>query len=372
MALSTDKKLYIALGVLAVLGGALFLQKQNEKKEEATYTLTGQTADLPKITIKEDDTKAVDRIVISQPPGDAGPGTEVEIQKKDDKWTLAKPIAAKANEANIKSLLDNLKTLEVVERIAPGTSAYAEHGVSDDKATHVTVYKGNDKLLDAYFGKGGSRGQMARIAGKEGVYSVKGYSGYLYGRELKGWRDLSMLSFDDERVSSVEIENEHGTFTFTKQGGKAAPKQDDKDAGAAGASDAKWAGKFKPVKGGAAKPIERFDESKVKDMLRTYKSLNADNFAQDKQPSDVGLDKPIATLTITLDDGAKRVVQLGASSTENSRWALKDGDSQIYSISGWAADWVTKGQDKFQKADEKKSDGGAAENAPAMPGFDHG
>jgi hypothetical protein len=364
MALSTDRKLYVSVGVLAVLGGALYLQKQSAKKEEAAYTLSGRMQDLPKLKITEEDTKKVDRIVISKSESDAGAASEVVLDKKDDKWFVSKPISAPAQEANVKSVLDNLKLLEITERIAAGKEQYAQFGVSDDKATHVTIYKGADKLLDAYLGDGGSRGQMGRLAGKDGVYAVKGYSNYLYARELKGWRDLSLLSFDDSKTKSVEIDNEHGSFVFTKLAAAGDKKEDASDAGAK--PEVKWDGKFKPAKGGAPRAITRFDETKVNDLLRTYKSLNADNFAQGKTDADVGLDKPMAKLTVTLEDGGKRVIMLGSTAEGTSRWAKKDGDPQIYSVSSFAAEWITSDDKKFQKPEEKKGDAGTA--APAeMP-----
>ncbi len=57
MAMSTDKKLYVAVGVLVVLGGALYVQQQNAKKEAEGYTAEGRAAELPKIEISEEQTK---------------------------------------------------------------------------------------------------------------------------------------------------------------------------------------------------------------------------------------------------------------------------------------------------------------------------
>ena len=51
---TTDTKLYVALGVLAVLGGALYVTNKKEKEEAAHYSITGQVADLPKLEIKDD------------------------------------------------------------------------------------------------------------------------------------------------------------------------------------------------------------------------------------------------------------------------------------------------------------------------------
>ena len=193
MALSTENKLYISLAVLAVLGGALFLQSKKEKEEAASYTLGGQAAALPKLELSDDDIKKIDKIALSKPAGDAGAGVEVELTRSGEDWKITKPIAATANQPNVKSLLDNLKTLKATELIDGSKASYGKFGVSDDKALHAVFSKGNGVALDLYFGDSGGRGQMTRIAGKDGVYASKGYSSFLYARDVKGWRDMAIL-----------------------------------------------------------------------------------------------------------------------------------------------------------------------------------
>jgi hypothetical protein len=337
MPTNAETKLYAAVGVLAVLGGALFLTNKKQKEEAATYTLSGQAATLPKIALTEDDVKGIDKISITKAAGeDAGAGSEVELVKKGEDWRLSKPVDAASNSANVKSLLDGLKSLKVSELIDGSKASYEKFKVGDNQGVHAVFYKGANAVLDARFGENGGRGQMTRIAGKDGVYAVKGYSSYLFDREVKGWRDTTVFKFEDTAVNAVSIENEHGSFAFAK----------DKDA---------WTGKFKDAKGGALKDIEKFDDSKLKDMLRAYKSLNADNFADpSKTPADLGLEKPSATVIFTLNDGAKRQVKIGATAEGSSRWAQASGMNDLVSISSWAADWATAEPKKFQKTEEKK------------------
>ena len=93
------------------------------------------------------------------------------------------------------------------------------------------------------------------------MYAVKGYSSYLYARDVKGWRDLTIFKFEDTQVSNVTIDNANGSFSFNLEGvtsGRAKLKKD-KDA--------------------SGEPIKNFDDSKLKDMLRASQRLNADNFA---------------------------------------------------------------------------------------------
>lgn len=365
MAITSDQKLYIAAGVLVLLGAGLYVQKRAQKQEEATYSYSAISASLPKIEVSDEQEKNVDTITIEQPAGDAGKPTKVVLKKDGEDWKLVEPIQAKGNKENVKSLLGNVKELKVSEQISSSKDSYAQYEVSDDKAVHVVLKQGDNALVDLYFGQGGSRGQMVRVAGKDGVFSVKGYSSYLYGRDLKGWRDLSVTKFEDDKVKTVTIDNEHGTFEFVKAPSAEGEKKDDSSE-----KKAEWTGKFKKGKGGALASIERFDASKVNDLLRSYKSLNALDFAQGKTPADVGLDQPKATLTIVLEDGARRVVRYGNTGSSSDRWIQVEGGSDLLTIPQYSADWATSNVEKFQKPDDKaKKDKKGDSPAPSMPGM---
>ena len=114
MALRTEHKLYIAVGILAALGVASYFQKKSNKEVLAQHSYEGRSAELPKIQLSDERIKKVDKIVITQPPGDAGAAQEVVLVKeKDDKWKMEKPVAFPAwsdaallsNEARIPSIV---------------------------------------------------------------------------------------------------------------------------------------------------------------------------------------------------------------------------------------------------------------------------
>jgi len=334
----TDKKLIFAIIVLVGLGGAVALQRKNQNADAAAHSVEGAAASLPKLKITEDDTKKVDKVEITRGGDDDKSPREtiVMVKKGDEDWALEKPVAAKASASTIKSMVDDLKRLEVKELIDSSKDSYAKYKVTDDKALHATFYKGKDVLLDAYFGEDGSRGQMTRLAGKDGVYAVKGYSSYTFNKDSKGWRDKTILKFEEKDVVKVTLQNENGTFTFDKAG------ED-------------WKPKFAKGKAGAPAELEKFDKSKLESLVRAYKELSAADFGNGKTPADTGLDKPLATLTFELKDGGKQVVTLGTTA-ESNRWVKKSGADEIWSISSWAGDWATAGPDKFQKTEEKKDD----------------
>jgi len=351
---TTDTKLYVALGVLAVLGGALYMSNKKEKEEAQAYSISGRSAELPKIEITDDTVSKINKITLHKPAKDTNPAVDVTLVKKGEEWRLEQPVDALANQANVKSLLDNLKTIKVTELIDSDKASYDKYKVSDLTAVHAVFAKDGGTAFEAWFGDNGGRGQMTRVAGKDGVYAVKGYSDYLYARDVKGWRDLTLFKFEEDDVTQVDIQNENGTFNFTRDGKNFKPK-------------------FKAAAKGAKNEIEKFDDAKVLDLVRAYRALNADNFAEKgKTEADLGLTAPVATLTFTLKDGGKREVKLGSTAEGTSRWATVSGKSEIVSISSWAADWATANADKFAKKDDPPPSNPHGGMPPGMPGMPPG
>jgi hypothetical protein len=346
-----QKKLYVALGILVVLGGLLIFQRQGEQKEAMQHSLEGQAASLPKIEITEETTKAIDRIVIHKPAGkEGGVAEDIELVKAgEDAWSLEKPSKAKANASNVKSLLENLPKLSLSEAISDSKDEYERWGVSDDKALHATFFKGQENVFDVYFGDNGSRGQMTRLSKQDGVFAIKGFSKWLYERDAKGWRDKSMLKFDDKEAVKVEVQNNNGVFVFDKAGES-------------------WTGKHGKT-ATVAKPIDKFQPTKVDDLLRAYKALSAIDFGDGKQPAEVGLATPEATVTIDLKGGTgKHVLKVGKAAEGTNRWAMTNGSDQVYSISSWSSDWATADAKKFQVTETAKASSAETEPDPVMPG----
>ncbi|MCU0656394.1 MAG: DUF4340 domain-containing protein [Polyangiaceae bacterium] len=324
--MSNQIKIGIAAAMLVGMAGAAYQAQQADKKENARLTAGAGSSALPEFKLAADDVDKITKLQIKN--ADKG---EVILEKQGDQWRVKQPVDYPANQQNVKSVLDNLKEIKAKDVIEKSASAYADYQVDDAKAVRVTAFKGNDKAIDLFFGKSGGRGQMARKDGVEGVFAVSGYSSYIYARDTKGWRESSILKFDDAAVTKVEIKNETGEFVFSKEGES-------------------WSGKLKNDK------IERLDENKVKDMLRAYKGLMAEDFGDGKSDADAGLDSPSSTVTFTLKEGNPIKLLVGKPSSGENRFLRKDGDKQIYVIAAWASGWAVAKTDKFQKPEEKKDD----------------
>jgi hypothetical protein len=328
MAITRDKQILVGLVVLAGLGAAAYFQ---QKKDADVGVASKGSADLPTLSGPED----VDKISITN-----GAKGEFVLAKEGDKWMLTKPVHALANQNNVKQLIDNLKELKTTEAVAPTATDELKktYELDPEHAVHVVTWKGADQKVDDTFGKNGSRGEMAMAGDKPGIYSVKGFSISLYNREQKGWRDTEIFKFDDGNATSVTISNANGEFSFTKGD--------------------KWAATFK------GQPIDRYDETKITQLLSAYKMLNADDFGDGKLPLETGLDKPLATVTIALKDNAgKYTLHVGKTASGTSSFAQKEGDATIFSITKAAADWAEADPSKFQKV----ADAGAATASAKTP-----
>ncbi len=334
-----EHKLYAGVAILVVLGIGVYAARSGARKEVEQHQVTA-TEDLPTVKLSKEETEKITKFVIKNT--DKG---EVTLEKKGDKWELVKPLRAPANQANVKSLIDNIQKIELNALIAKGTESYKKYELDDEKAVHAQAFKGDEKAFDLFFGKSGSRGQMARVAGTDAVYAAKGYSSYQWAREIKNWRDTEILKFEDENAISVEVENPNGKFSFTKQ-------------------DDEWTGSFYPRNdkgklGAKLKDWELFDGAKVKNMLRAYKNLKATNFAE--KGDDTGVDDPLThggVVRIKLkDDAGDFTVKVGNKQEGSNRYVIEEGDDDtVYVISGWAADWATAEQEKFQKPKPKEDD----------------
>ena len=322
-----EQKIYAAGGVLVLLLGGLWFTMKSAREEAMTHSSVAAQAALPEIKLAADDADKITKIQIQN----AGKG-EVVLEKQGDSWKLTKPVNYAANQANVKSLIDNLKEIRLKDSIDTGKTQYAAFDLEDEKAVHVQLFKDSQKAFDLYFGKSGSRGQMTRLTDKDGVYVTSGYSSYLYTREVKDWRDRDIVKFEDANVISATVTNENGAFSFSK-------------------NDDKWTGTFK------GKPIPGLEVEKVKDMLRSFKTLNAEDFADGKSAADTGLTKP-STVTFTLkDEGGTIKINVGNTSSGSSRYAQKEGNPTIFVVNSFAGDWATAALSKFQKPEAGK-DGG--------------
>ncbi len=326
-----EKLIIVGVVVLGVLGALVYRQAKND---ESLGQPQASATDFPTINAPDD----IDKLSITN--GDKG---EVVLEKSADPsaaptdggvatvWKMTTPVKADANQQTVTDLVANLKDLKVDSRI----NLKLDDDVRKDKqldaahAVHVIAWKGGVKKIDEFFGKSGAAGELVMVSDKpDAVWAAKGYSSYLYAKEPKDFRKKDLLHFDDASANQVTITNAHGALAFAKTEGKDA-----------------WTGTAN------GKAIARFDQEKVKDMLRALKGLNAEDFGDGKSLADTGLDKPEGTVTVHFKDDTKPTELLvGGVSTGTNHWAKRGDDDAIYQVTSFTSDWATAESTKFQSA----------------------
>jgi len=341
-----ETKLYAAIGAVVILAIAAYMVTK-EKKEDFQEHSVAAAKDLPTIKVSKEDAAKITKFILKNK--DAEP---VTLEKKGDAWEVTAPLQAPADQNAVKSLIENIQKIDVKAKIADTADVHEKYELTADAGLHAQVFEGDKKILDMVFGKKGSRGQMAKMAGDDPtVYAIDGFSSYNWAKELKGWRDKKIFEFEDGNVIAAEVENQNGKFSFTKDG------------------DA-FKGVFYPRKDGdlaaKGKDIERFDPAKVKDMLRAYKNLKATDFAA--EGDDTGVDAPledggIIRFTMKDEDAPSKIAKVGKKQTGSNRYLVKEGNDTVYVVTSWAADWATADVEKFQKPEEKEGEEGEGDEA---------
>ena len=350
------KKVCAILAVVATVGAA-YRWHLRGRKQTAEASATAPTETLPNIALAEGDAERITRIELTRPDDDDNSRMlRIAIEKQGADWEMTFPLRTQASTSKVEALIDNLKNLHLWTVIDRGTGLYDQYDLSENKALHIVAWKGSEKATDVYCGKSVVRGQLARIPGKEGIFALvnwgqKGYQGFLYTRSLRSWRETSILKFEEDAAIKVEITNRNGVLLFSKSSGA-------------------WTGSFAKYRrdGKLGKPKQdwrNFDESKIKELLRAYHSLGADDFGDESDKADSGVDRADQTggiIRIGLRDQASDLtIRVGRRSDRASRWAPKDGrwaikdgsDGTLFVLSPWTAGWATAEVSKFEIADRK-------------------
>lgn len=299
---------------------ATLLLGEREKKEKGVYArrsgeeqvlvlketflteIPKQVADLRDRTLLALDREKVDTIELETPKG------RTVLSKAEDTWGIKEPEEASADQGMINDLLWDLTTTRVKEFVDDDAKTLKPYGLD---APPVTV-----RLLDPQ-GKPLSTLTLARASNNEGAYVRVGDSqavtlveARLYERLDKGpfdFRLRQLLSFETWDVGKMELSRNGQEILLEKR----------KD---------EW--ELKKPKQVKAK------YSAVIDLLNEIKNLKWQKVIA-KGPTDLsfyGLDKPVATFTLTKTDGKSLGTVLLGKSEEDLVYAKLQEKPDIYGI----------------------------------------
>jgi hypothetical protein len=330
---------YLAIGLLVVVGGLAIWQVT--KKSPYEHREDAKASPLP--SMKKEDIDEIEIVEGAKPP---------VVLKKEGEWKVVAPLVDRADQKAAEQAVETLATLKLGDVIAEKAESMEKVGMKEGETTKVTPKKGGKALVTIQLGKTSN----VRIGDAPQVWSTTNLKRFALVRETKMWRDRTIFAFQQDQIDTLEVDY-GGTKVAVKReapppaaaapdGGPPPPPAPSKWAVTAGQQEAM---------GG---PL---DDNVMVNLASSLGRLEASDFPTETTPEKTGLDKPRATLTVTLTDKTQKQLLIGKDEGQDTYAKLATGD-RVWKIHIYEADripvspanWRDKVVVRIPRADVKK------------------
>jgi hypothetical protein len=301
--------LLVAVGVLAVLGGAVFFSNKKQAAKEKAGPNTTKIVSIPDDQFQE--------IRIQKA------GAEVVDLKKDNgKWaiTAPKPLPADSDAASaMVSTLSSLAADATIEEKAPDLAPYGLAHPSLD----VQVIRKDGKTVTLELGDDTptTSGAYAKVAGDPHIYTVSSYVKTSLDKKPDDLRDKRLLTFDSDRLTRVELAAKGPPVEFGKNGHNT------------------WE-ILKP------KPL-RADGSTVETLVSKLKDAKMDlSETPEEATRKYAAAAKVASATVT-DSGGSQTIEV-RKDKDNNYYAKSSAVQGIYKVASDVGDGLNKQLDDFR------------------------
>lgn len=192
----------------------------------------------------------IDRIEIINPNSD-----DVTLERRNSVWFITSPVEYKAAQNSIEQMLIGLMNTTVDGTISKREEARDKFDVGD-KGITFKAYVGDKKVLDAVVGKHSVEltHTYARLSDSNEITLWRGIFGRQINRDVNGWRDKTIYSFNADDIMTLSAKEGSVTRTLAL-------------------NDTTWV----YTENGKEKPI---DQDKVKRLVNLIATLNTDAFGE--------------------------------------------------------------------------------------------
>ena len=212
-------------------------------------------------------------------------GTEIDVDRVDDKWKIVKPANYGADPTQVRQILTTLGDSKVADFITDAPSNAAQYGL---EKPHL--------VATVYLARAGAQqsllfGFKQKESGKDGIYVRRGERAPIYtvapwvmsgvDKTVLNLRDKTVLAFDPAKVQTLTINPIDKPQFLIKRGG-----------------DGQWI----LVEGGKTSAA---DGSVVARFIDQIRDLKGNSIIMDpiKSPEMFGMDKPALVVTLQDKDG---------------------------------------------------------------------
>ena len=249
-------------------------------------------------------------------------GETVRLQRNDSKWQITAPKSLPADADAVSSMLSTLSSLSSDRTIEDKATSLEQYGLIQP-AIELEITDKNKKTSKLLVGDDTPAGTAvyAAITGDPRVFALSSYKKSSLDKSTNDLRDKRLLTFDSDKVSSIELTAKKQTIVF-------------------GRSKDEWQ-IVKP------KPF-RADRSQVEELLRTLRDAKMDLGASEdekKAAAAFSAGTPLAGASVTDVSGTH---ELQVRKNKDDYYAKSSAVSGIYKISSGTGPGLDKGLDDFR------------------------
>jgi hypothetical protein len=249
-------------------------------------------------------------------------GETVHLQRNDAKWQITAPKSLPADADAVSTMLSTLSSLSSDRTIEDKAASLDQYGLTQP-AIELDITDKNKKTSKLLVGDDTPAGTAvyAAIPGDPRVFALSSYKKSSLDKSTNDLRDKHLLTFDSDKVSSIELTAKKQTITF-------------------GRSKDEWQ-IVKP------KPF-RADRSQVEDLLRTLRDAKMDLGASEdekKAAAAFSAGTPLAAAKVTDFSGTQ---ELQVRKNKDDYYAKSSAVAGIHKISSGTGPGLDKGLDDFR------------------------
>jgi hypothetical protein len=147
-------------------------------------------------------------------------GGRTKVQKVDGTWQVVDPVQVPADEGELSSIASSLATLDVQQEVDSAAGDLSVYGLEPPRVDISFRMKGAKEPKRIHFGdKAPATGELyARLPDQKRVFLVPSYLESTFNKDTFALRDKTLLSFDREKVESLELTGGGTSMLFAKKG----------------------------------------------------------------------------------------------------------------------------------------------------------
>jgi len=228
----------------------------------------------------------------------------LELFVEDGKWYVDRAEKYPADPQKVSELLDKLTKLQSNQLVTRTPSSQVRLKVAEQIFNRKLTIAAKDKKSTLFLGTSPSNKTMhVRADGENEVYLVNGLSSWEIQPSAESWWRGKYLGIAVDDIKGVTLANGGGSFTLALD------------------VDKKWH---------LTNRQEAVSEQAVKELLTRVADMSVLKYMGREDKKEYGLEQPLATVTVTLQDGSSQTLRIGVKNKDENNHVIKSDGSPFY------------------------------------------